>query len=48
MINKKLLEILACPECKKAVKYKKEKNILKCSGCGREYKIKDDIPIMLT
>jgi len=45
MIDKKLLEILACPACRGDVELKDEKII--CSKCGRKYPVKDDIPIML-
>ena len=45
MIDKELLEILACPLCKTEVKLEGEKIV--CSRCGRRYPIKDDIPIML-
>ncbi len=45
MIDKKLLEILACPLCKTDVVLEDEK--LRCTNCGRKYPIKDDIPIML-
>ncbi|HHT9118206.1 MAG TPA: Trm112 family protein [Candidatus Hypogeohydataceae bacterium YC38] len=45
MINKELLEILACPLCKTAVVLKEEKIV--CTKCGRRYPVKDDIPIML-
>lgn len=47
MIDKKLLEILACPVCKKGVEYDKDKNRLICKKCKRSYPIKDGIPIML-
>ena len=46
MINKELLEILACPQCKGAVKLKDEHGII-CEKCKLLYEIKDDIPIML-
>ncbi len=45
MINKELLEILACPLCKTGVILEGEKIV--CTKCGRRYPIKDDIPIML-
>lgn len=45
MINKELLEILACPVCKTSVELKDDK--LVCTKCARRYPIKDDIPIML-
>ena len=45
MIDKELLEILACPACKKSVELKDDKII--CLGCGRKYPIRDGIPVML-
>jgi len=45
MIDKKLLEILACPQCKADVKLESEKIV--CVKCGLKYPIKDGIPIML-
>lgn len=45
MIDKELLEILACPLCKTEVKM--DDNKLVCTKCGRRYPIKDDIPVML-
>lgn len=47
MINKELLDILACPLCKTEVKYDKKNSWLKCVKCKRKYPVKDDIPIML-
>lgn len=45
MIDKGLLDILACPVCKADIRLEKDKII--CTGCGRRYPVKDDIPIML-
>jgi hypothetical protein len=45
MINKELLDILACPACKKDVILENEKII--CTACGRKYPIRDGIPVML-
>ena len=45
MIDPKLLEILACPVCKTAVKLEGER--LVCTRCGRRYPIRDGIPVML-
>ncbi|MFH1996260.1 MAG: Trm112 family protein [Candidatus Omnitrophota bacterium] len=45
MINKELLDILACPACKTGVKLIDSKIV--CDSCGRRYPIRDDIPIML-
>jgi uncharacterized protein YbaR (Trm112 family) len=45
MIDQSLLEILACPACKQPVRLEDDKIV--CTGCGRRYPIRDDIPIML-
>lgn len=45
MIDKELLEILACPDCKGDVEEKDNKIV--CLKCGKKYPIKDGIPIML-
>jgi hypothetical protein len=41
-----LLEILACPECKARVELVHDHLI--CVHCGRQYRIENGIPIMLT
>ena len=45
MIDKELLDILACPACKADVKLQDDKIV--CTKCGRKYPIKDGIPVML-
>lgn len=45
MMDKKLLDILACPLCKTAVRFENERIV--CAKCGRRYPVKDGIPIML-
>ena len=45
MIDKELLEILACPACKTPVKEAGE--WLVCAACGRRYPVRDGIPVML-
>ena len=47
MIDKKLLEILACPQCKGDLVYDEKNQKLICEKCRLKYSIKDDIPIML-
>jgi uncharacterized protein len=44
-INKELLEILVCPACREKVELKGE--FIVCSGCGKRYPIREEIPIML-
>ena len=45
MIDKELLEILACPACKADVKLEGDRIV--CTGCKRRYPVRDGIPIML-
>lgn len=45
MIDKELLDILACPACKGDVELKDGK--ITCKNCGKKYPIKDGVPIML-
>lgn len=45
MIDKELLNILACPACKADVELKDDK--IACTKCGKKYPIKDGIPVML-
>lgn len=49
MLDKKLLEILACPDDKADVTYsiKGKKETLKCTKCKRVFAVKNGIPIML-
>jgi len=46
-MDKKLLDILACPACKSSLKYLKEQQELVCIPCRLAYAVRDDIPIML-
>ena len=45
MIDKELLNILACPACQGDVEFKDGKIV--CRSCGKKYPVKDGIPIML-
>lgn len=47
MINKDLLDILACPQCKGPVKLTESGDGLICEKCRLVYEIRDDIPVML-
>ena len=44
-MDDKLLEILVCPKCKG--KLKESKDRLLCEKCGKEYEVKDGIPVLL-
>ena len=46
-MDKKLLDILACPVCKGKLLYNKENNELICKVDRLAYPIRDDIPVML-
>lgn len=47
MIDKELLEILACPACKADVRLDEPVQRIVCTACGRRYPIRDGIPVML-
>ena len=47
MIPQDLLDILACPECKKPLLQAPDGASLKCTGCRRVYPVRDGIPILL-
>ena len=46
-MDKKLLDILACPVCKGPLIYRKESNELICKADRLAYPVRDDIPVML-
>lgn len=46
-MDKKLLDILACPVCKGALVYQKDNNELICKVDRLAFQIRDDIPVML-
>jgi len=47
MLEKKLLDVLACPKCKGQLEYDKKREILICRKDGIYFEIKENIPIML-
>ncbi|WP_198243582.1 Trm112 family protein [methane-oxidizing endosymbiont of Gigantopelta aegis] len=46
-MDKKLLDILACPICKSSLIYHKEQQELICKADRLAFPIRDDIPVML-
>lgn len=47
-IDQRLLDILACPNCRGEVEYLENEDIIVCRGeCGYRYPVRDGIPIML-
>ena len=47
MLDKKLLEILVCPICKKDLIYDKERSELVCLPDSLAFPVRDGIPVML-
>lgn len=47
MVDKKLLDILACPICKSSLVYDKVRQELICKPDRLAFPIRDDIPVML-
>ena len=46
-VDKELLEMLACPNCRGDVEYREADEVIVCSKCGYRYPVRDDIPVML-
>lgn len=46
-MDKKLLDILACPLCKSSLIYDKDKQELICKADRLAFPIRDEIPVML-
>jgi hypothetical protein len=47
-LDKELLEILACPNCRGNVEYREAESLIVCVGeCRYQYAVRDDIPVML-
>lgn len=46
-MDKKLLDILACPLCKSPLIYNKEQQELICKADNLAFPVRDDIPVML-
>ncbi|WP_031432888.1 Trm112 family protein [Methylomarinum vadi] len=46
-MDKKLLDILACPICKSSLVYDKNNQELICKADRLAFPIRDDIPVML-
>ncbi len=46
-MDKKLLDILACPTCKSPLIYNQSQQELLCKADGLAFPIDDDIPVML-
>lgn len=47
MLDRELVEVLACPKCKGALEYRVEEHELICHACRLRYEVRDDIPILL-
>jgi uncharacterized protein YbaR (Trm112 family) len=48
MINRDLLDVLACPRCKRPVVLSEDGRSLLCDHDRLRYRIEDEIPVMLT
>jgi len=44
-VDPKLLELLACPRCKRPVAERDGE--LECTGCGARYPVRDGLPVLL-
>ncbi len=46
-LSQKLLEKLACPQCKGKLEYLESDTKLICQVCKLSYRVTDDIPVLL-
>jgi uncharacterized protein YbaR (Trm112 family) len=46
-IPKDLLDMIACPLCKKPLRLLDDNAGLKCEICKRAYPVRDDVPVLL-
>lgn len=46
-IDKELLEIICCPQCKGDIRLTESEDGFICEACKLKYPIKDGIPVML-
>ncbi len=46
-MDKKQLEMMACPECHGKLSYEKSTKELICENCQLAYPVQDGIPVML-
>lgn len=46
-MDKRLLDVLACPICKGLLEYARKASELRCRACRVGFPIRNDIPIML-
>jgi uncharacterized protein len=47
-LDKELLDILRCPNCRGEVEYRPDEDVIVCLGeCKYRYPVRDDIPVML-
>jgi len=46
-VDKELLEILCCPNCKGDIKLTEDGTGLVCEKCRLKYPVREDIPVML-
>ena len=42
-----LIELLVCPADHGEIEYKDRRNLIICTKCGRQYPVRDNIPVML-
>ena len=46
-LSDKLLEVIVCPKCKGKLDYQKSENRLCCDNCRLNFRVEDNIPVLL-
>lgn len=47
MIPAKLMKIVVCPICHGELRFNADCTKLRCTGCGKRFRVEDGIPILL-
>jgi len=47
MLTSNLIEILCCPACRERLLLDENRSVLTCTGCRREYQVRENIPVLL-
>ena len=46
-VSQELIELLVCPVDHGRIEYKDRRNLIICTVCGRQYPVRDNIPVLL-
>jgi uncharacterized protein YbaR (Trm112 family) len=47
MVPAKLVQTVVCPICHNTLRFNADFTKLRCTGCGKKYRVLDEIPVLL-